>query len=269
MLEKEKNKLIKFYLIAVIILLIFFHYIGWLTLAEKYFLNSLNLIQNKTYTFVLKLKYSFINYSEAQNLKIENEKNITEINRLLYENSQLKAYEIENEKLRSVLNFKEEKGFNLLLADVVGYDANKANTLIINKGLKDGLKEGYAVVVDKGVIIGKILDVKDYISTILLLTDKQSQLAVSTIISNASIGLAEGEYGLSLKINLIPQDLEIKEGDLIITSGAESEIPRGLIVGEINRIISQENELFKSATLKLSTNYNEITIVSIVIPQEL
>jgi len=79
--------------------------------------------------------------------------------------------------------------------------------------------------------------------------------------------LAKGEFGLSIKVELVPQDFDLKEGDLIITSGLEKDIPRGLIIGKVNRIISYENELFKSATINPLVDYGEITIISIIIPK--
>lgn len=268
MLEERKNRLVKYYIIAVIILLIFFHYLGFLKFLEDNFFEALGASQNSTYVFLTKLKYSFVNYQEAQNLKKENLSLKEQIAILTYKNSELTAYKLENEKLRNILNFQEGKDYTTIVAKVIGKDLNKANTLIINKGKADGIKDGYAVVVDQGIIIGKIIEAKDYISTILLLTDKLSQLAVSTESSNKTTGLAEGEYGLSLKVNFIPQDLEIKEADLIITAGSETDIPRGLLIGKINRIISQENELFKSATINPLIDYNEISILAVIIPKQ-
>ncbi len=268
MLVERKNRLIKFYIIAVIILLIFFHYLGVLRVVEDSFFNVMGIAQGNTFNFLTKLKYSFINYQEAQNLKTEKAELQQQLNRLSYDNSQLKAYQLENEKLRTILNFKEEKNYNTIVASVIGKDTNKANTLIINKGWQDGIKEGFAAVVDQGVIVGKIIDVKDYLSTVLLLNDKMSQLAISLESSNKTNGLAEGEFGLSLKVNYIPQDILITEGDSIITSGTEENIPRGLLVGKINRIISQGNELFQSATINSWIAYNEISIVAVIIPNQ-
>lgn len=266
MLEKKKSRLIKFYVLAVIILLIFFYYLGFLAKGEKYFLNFLSQIQNNTYSFLTKLNYSFINYQEAQYLKKENSELKRQYNELVYVNSQLSQLESENERLRNILNFHEEQEFNYLVAKVIGRDFNRVNTLIINKGKQGGLKEGYAVVVDQGIIIGKVIETKDNVAIILLLTDKLSQLAVSTISNNKTTGLAQGEFGLSIKVELIPQNIEIKEGDVIITSGLESNIPRGLVIGQVNRIISQENDLFKSVTIRPLVDYDEITILSIIIP---
>ncbi|OGY42388.1 MAG: rod shape-determining protein MreC [Candidatus Buchananbacteria bacterium RBG_13_36_9] len=268
MIEKQKNKLIKVILLAVIILLIFLHFTGILIKTEDYLFNIFTNGQNKFFIFISRLKNSFINYQEGQNLKKENEQLKEQINQLIYENSQLNSYKLENEELRTVLNFKESKKYNLILAEVIGKDIDKPNTLLINKGIKDGIKEGYPVIINNGIIIGKIINAKDFVSTILFITDNLSKLTVSTEKSNKSIGLAEGEFGLSIKITYIPQDLEIKEGDLIITSGTETTIPRGFIVGALNRIISQENELFKSASLIPLVDYNEIILVSVVIPNE-
>jgi len=267
MIEKKKNKLTKIYIVAVIILLIFLHYLNMLNFAEKSILNLLASIQNQNYVFFTKLKYSFINYQEAQDLKKQNIELQKQVNQLIYDNSQLINYKNENEKLRSILNFHEDKDFNYILAKVIGKDLVRSNALLINKGRVDGIVEGYSVTVDNGIMIGKIVEVKDYFSVVLLLTDNSSQLAISTLDSQKTTGLAHGEFGLSLKVDYIPQDIEVKEGDIIITSGQEKNIPRGLIIGKINRLISFENELFKSATISLLTNYDEINIVSIIIPK--
>ncbi len=266
--KKKKNRLIKFYILAVIILLIFLYYLGFLFKGESSFLKAFSNLQGDSYSFFTKLKYSFINYQEAQDLKQENDQLKQELNQLSYENSQLITYKLENDKLRAMLNFFEDQNYDYITARVIGRDLNRSNTLLINKGKNDGIFEGYPVVVDQGVIIGKIAEVKDSLATILLLTDQASQLAVSTLSSNKTTGLANGEFGLSIKVDLIPQDIEIKQGDLLVTSGLEKFIPRGLILGKVNRITSQENDLFKSATINPMVDYNQITVLSVIIPKD-
>jgi len=267
MIEKKKNRLTKIYIMAVIILLIFLHYLNALNFAEKSILSLFTSVQNQNYAFFTKLKYSFINYQEAQDLKKQNIELQKQVNQLIYENSQLVNYKNENEKLRSILNFQEAQDYNYTLAKVIGKDLVRSNALLINKGRGDGIREGYPVIVDNGIMIGKVAEVKDYFSVVLLLTDNSSQLAISNLDSQKSTGLAQGEFGLSLKVEYIPQDVEVKEDDIVITSGKEKDIPRGLIIGKINRLISYENDLFKSATISLLTDYDEISIVSVLIPK--
>lgn len=268
MLEKKKNQLVKIYFIAVIILLIFLHLFKVLALPEKYLFAFLTDWQNKSLGFATRLKYSFINFQEAQNLKKENTQLKSQLDQLMYENSQLNSYKSENEKLRALLNFLPGKEFDYLVVKIIGKDINRPNTLLINQGSADGIKVSYPVIVDNGVIIGKIIEVQDHLSEVLLLTDKLSQLAVSSLDSNKTIGLTEGEYGLSIKIDLIPQDIEIKEDDIIITSGKEENIPRGLVIGKINRVINSANELFKSATINPLVNYDELSVVSVILPRK-
>ncbi|MCX6745816.1 MAG: rod shape-determining protein MreC [Candidatus Parcubacteria bacterium] len=269
MLEKKKNRLIKIYFVAVIILLIFLHLFKILTLPEKYLLSFFTDWQNKSISFATRLKYSFINFQEAQNLKKENTLLKGQLDQLMYENSQLNSYKSENEKLRALLNYLPGNEFDYLVVKIIGKDINRANTLLINKGSADGIKVGYPVIVDNGVIIGKIIEVQDHLAEVLLLTDKLSQLAISSLNSNKTSGLANGEYGLSIKIDLIPQDVEIKEGDIIITSGKEENIPRGLVIGKVNRVISAANELFKSATINPLVDYEELLIASVILPKKL
>lgn len=234
---------------------------------ERFSLNNISSAQNSSYAFFTRLKYSFINYQEAQEYKKENLQLKSEINQLIYENSQLKIYEQENERLKASLNFFQENQYSYVMAKVIGKDLNKDNTLIINKGSQDGLRAGYAAIVDEGIIIGKLIAVKDHISTVLLLTDNQSQLAISTLSSNKTAGLARGEYGLSLRVDFIPQNIELKVEDILITSGLEENIPRGFVIGKVSRIISNDNDLFKSVTISPLADYAEITALSIIIPK--
>jgi len=267
MIDKKKNKKIRIYILAVILLLIFLHVLGVLNTAEDYTFEVISNTQNRAFSFLTRIKFSFINFQEAKELKKENGELKKELNELIYENSQLESYKGENQELRTMLNFYEEKEFDYLIAKIIGRDINKDNTLIINRGKNDGIKTGYAVVVDKGMIIGKIIDVKNDLATVLLLTDNLSQLAVSIEESNKTTGLARGEFGLSVKVELIPQDLEISQDQIMISSGLEENIPRGLIIGKVNRITSHDNDLFKSLTISPLVDFEEITVLSVIIPK--
>jgi rod shape-determining protein MreC len=121
--------------------------------------------------------------------------------------------------------------------------------LIIDRGAEDGLKSGQPAIVDDGIIIGKIKSVRKNSAIVLLLTDSTSRLAVAIQGGGDILGLLEGDRGLSMGISLIPQNEQVSLGDMVITSGIEAEIRRGLIIGTIERVEKDEQKPFQTATV--------------------
>ena len=67
-------------------------------------------------------------------------------------------------------------------------------------------------------------------------------------------------------MDFIPQSVNLEIDDLVITSGLEGSIPRGLQVGKIFEINKESNELWQSAFVDPLSNLNNIFIVSVIIP---
>mgnify|MGYP001597270687 FL=1 len=67
-------------------------------------------------------------------------------------------------------------------------------------------------------------------------------------------------------MELIPKDVKLKVGDLIITSGLEDHIPRGLIVGQIEKIINQSEELYQKAQINLPVSFKNLNILMVLLP---
>ena len=115
------------------------------------------------------------------------------------------------------------------------------------------------------MLIGKVSEVFARYSKALLLSDPNSLVAVS--LSGVAPGskLVKGEKGLSIILDQVPQQDLLREGQIVITSGLEPSIPAGLVVGEVEDIISEENDLFQQAVLKPLVNFSALQIVSIVL----
>lgn len=232
--------------------------------STRFSLGPITDVQQHIYTFITNTQNTFVNYEEAQKLREENKHLQDEINSLTVENAKLQLYAIENQKLRDILNFTESHVQQSQVAKVIGRNIERQNTLLIDKGTRDDIQEGDPVIVGQGILIGTVIDARPSLSTVLLLTDSEQRVAVSTPQIESSIGVAQGDFGLSLVIKLIPQHISISEGDIVITSGLQEGVPSGLILGEINRIMSNENELFKSATINPQVDYDTITLVSVI-----
>lgn len=172
-----------------------------------------------------------------------------ELEKLRIDNAKLRELEEENTALKAALDFKRESGkSSSLSANVVARIADEPfHGFIIDRGADDGLRVGQPVMTAAGALVGKVALVRARTSGVMLLADSGSRLAVSINGSTDTLGLLEGERGTSLKITLIPQQISVTPGDLIVTSGLEPGVPRGLAVGTVEQVSRDPQDPFQTA----------------------
>jgi rod shape-determining protein MreC len=196
-------------------------------------------------------------------LQSENANLVQQNNQLKAEIALLKEVENENNSLRKEVEFIERTRFSYEMAEVTGYDPSSLRGMIsINKGSADGLKVGMAAT-SEGYLIGRISETTEHSAKVQLITDPTSAIPVSIQETNVN-GIAKGELGSGLTMEKIPQGEEVKTGQVIVSSGLGGEIPKGIIIGEIEGISSQENSLFVSAKIRVSRNIQNVLRVLIV-----
>ncbi|MDQ5938930.1 MAG: Cell shape-determining protein MreC, partial [Patescibacteria group bacterium] len=76
--------------------------------------------------------------------------------KLLVDNAKLQSLKSENEQLRSLLNFRDQNNFNFEVANILSRDPINKNLLLISAGSDRGISFGQAVVVNNGILIGKV-----------------------------------------------------------------------------------------------------------------
>ncbi len=269
-MQKDYKKNLRRYLV-VVVLLIFLHYTKILSPVEKIVFNVLNPIFSTMYTFGTDIRMKVSDMSIKKEL-IKTETELTvEIRELTKENVKLKIIEAENKKLRNFLNFFTVSKYKYKMSNVISrennfLDGDVTEVLIIDKGLEDGVLEGYVVVNNQGIIIGKVLSAKNNFSKVYLVNSNKCKLAAKILNGENTSGLTEGELGLTIRMNYIPQDKEIKVGDIIISSGLEKFIPDGLIIGKVISVRKESNELWQSAIIEPLINPGDLTIVSVLLP---
>ena len=174
-------------------------------------------------------------------LRVDNS-NLVELNFLRSENNRLR---------KQIMEMEEKISFSLddydyVIGKVVIRDIhNFYKEVVINKGTQDGIEEGMAVVNQEG-LIGVILDSDQKTSIVKLLTSEY----------NVSVKLTDTYGNLSMgKITMLDKYSEVKEGDVVYTSGL-SKIPAGLLVGEVTSVKMDSNALGKEAKVNLVNNKN-------------
>ena len=162
----------------------------------------------------------------------------------------------ENDRLRRILQFKERLPYVLLAGEVIGRDARSGSgTLTANRGRLAGVRMDMAAVTPSGVV-GKTIQVATVTSRVQLITDTASGIGV--MLERTQIaGILAGTGGQTCVLRYLPLISDVKEGDVVVTSGQDGVFPQGLPVGKVSHLIS-ESDLYKSAGV---TPYQEFSSV--------
>lgn len=228
-------------------------------------------VQDVTYNFGLKIKSLFSSPSSNE-LKQENVRLKEKLKNYLIDKIEFTALKQENEYLKQELNFLETIDYNYQIAKIIAQESLFGKKiLIINQGTSSGIKEGDPVIISgenktRGYYLGKIMNGSSATSKLRLITDSKSQTAAKILGQKSTIGIIKGERGLTLNMELIPISEKIKKGDLVITSGLENKIPEGLIIGEVEEIISLPGDLFSKAKIKSFIDFDNLKIVTVLLP---
>lgn len=210
------------------------------------------------------LRSQFLFLSSLKNVKQENSELQRENLRLRAENAAQKQAANENAELRRNLELLPKEKHQFIAATVIGRDpAGLMNTFILDKGSNFGVTEGMPVVVESGVLVGRVAAVFPYTAVVRLITNQES-IVNSETTGNAVLGVVRGEHGLSMKLDMVEQGKELKPGDGVVTSGLGGELPRGLLIGTLSDVKLSEDKLFQQATLISPVNIKEVRFVFLI-----
>jgi rod shape-determining protein MreC len=274
MFKNKKKSILKY--LAVIGLLIFLHYTKILLPIEKGIMHLVNPLAGGFYSFSSNIKVAYKDSLDKRDLqKIINEQEET-IKELTVENAKLSDLIEENDKLRHHLKFLESNDYDYVLANVISggiflSSDEEGTNIIIDKGSDDGLISGLAALDSKGIMIGKILEVKAKTSKISLTTSGNCKLAATMLTDenrSGTSGVTEGDMGLTIKMQFVPQSENVKEGDIVISSGLEENIPHGLVIGKVIRVEKDSNEVWQSLVIESIAELDELRIVSLIKPYQ-
>ncbi|MDQ3018738.1 MAG: rod shape-determining protein MreC [bacterium] len=155
---------------------------------------------------------------------------------------------LENELLKNELKFIGKTGLQLEPCTVLSIDPQElSDAVVLNCAEPQGIKEGQAVI-SNGYLIGKIVYVGSYTSTALLITNAQSSVDAK-ISKNGTEGVVKGSFGSGMIFDLVSQNADIATGDLVVTAGINSKIPKDILIGEVGQVLSGPNDLFKKMSI--------------------
>ncbi|PIZ95696.1 MAG: rod shape-determining protein MreC [Candidatus Magasanikbacteria bacterium CG_4_10_14_0_2_um_filter_33_14] len=258
----KKTKTATFVTIFVVVIFVLgLRYLHWINFIEKPVVAivdwSLKPINNVKSFFIKREK----NFTIDELNTIEDSKKENEVLK-----TQVQLLSEDNEELKKQLNFFVNKNFQHIGAKVLSRTVNPlGTTIVIDKGSKENIMIDNPVVVNEGILIGKIIKVEENRSVVRLINDNSSAIGATVLNIDRSIGLVEGGYGLGVRMNYIPQNEIVTPGDTVITSGLTEGLPKGLVIGKIELVDKQPHEPFQQAVITPATDLTYINFVSIII----
>jgi len=157
------------------------------------------------------------------------------------EQQQLRFLQNENKRLRELLGSDARDSVRRMVAEVIGVASEPfSQQLVINKGTLSGVYEGQPVL-DSNGIIGQVQDVGGNTARVLLLSDQSHAISLRSERSDIRV-LAQGTGDIGrLELMFIPHSTELKEGDLLMSSGLGGIFPEGYPVATIRQIVRDES----------------------------
>lgn len=174
----------------------------------------------------------------------------------------------ENKELRVMLELKEEYNnykFSPPCTVIARTTNDPYGSFTVDKGANDGIKPGDPVVTETG-IVGVCFEVSPSTSKVRTLYSPKTAVGVYTVRTKAE-GIAEGGYDLAIngriRMSYISKESDIKEGDVIVTSGS-ANYPAGQLIGTVESVEMEQNGLSKFAVIIPAEDPNTITSVFVI-----
>ena len=168
---------------------------------------------------------------------------------LLEENQQLKAEALQmqrrllkqaniieqNVRLRELLNSSELLGEKVVVTELIGEDPNPyAQRILINKGSQQGVFVGQPIL-DATGLMGQVVEVMPYSARVLLITDAAHSIPVQ-VNRNGLRAIASGMGTDQVELRYVADTADIKQGDLLVSSGMGQRFPAGYPVAVVTHV---------------------------------
>lgn len=168
---------------------------------------------------------------------------------------------LENDELRKIVDKEEDlRAYNPIQATVIARNPDQwEEKIIIDKGEIHGIEVNMAVMTAQG-LIGKVTLTTPYTSTVELLSTQNPNYRVSAVIAEGKevFGLIEGydEKRKELILKRIDSEYEVKKGQKVTTSGLGGIFPKGILIGEVTEVTTDDYGLTKLAYVKPAASFS-------------
>ncbi len=211
----------------------------------------------------------WINQSFATRETLREENGTLRARQLLIEArlQKMLALETENVRLRELLDSSFKVGERVLIAELMAVDLDPfSSQILINRGSRHEVYVGQPLV-DAHGMLGQVVHVSPYTSTALLITDPDHALPV-WVNRNGLRAIVVGAGANRLELPHLPTNVDIRPGDLLVTSGLDGRFPSGYPVAVVEHVDIQPGQTFASITARPTAQLERNREVLLVWPAQ-
>jgi rod shape-determining protein MreC len=164
----------------------------------------------------------------------------------------LAALAAENVRLRELLNSTALLDERVLVAEIIGVSPNAGSQMVIvDKGTAHGLRAGLAVL-DAYGLFGQVVESGQFSSRVLLLTDANHALPAQVLRNGVRV-IVEGNGRIDmLDVNHVASTMDVRPGDLLVSSGLDQRFPGGYPVGVVESVTNDPARPFSAVRARPS-----------------
>lgn len=201
---------------------------------------------------------------DLASLRSRNAELESEISQLQSQVIQLKQQLVETDVLYALLNFARDNPENqYVAAAVIGRDPSPfMHYVIIDHGTDSGIRHGMPVVTDQG-LVGRVDAVTAKAARVELITDPGSVINVKLESLGVEAQIAGSLTG-EINLQMVPQDLELKPGEIVLSSGLGGAYPSDLLIGQVISVIKRQTDLFQSAVVQPVVDFANLNAVLVI-----
>lgn len=180
----------------------------------------------------------------------------------------LLAIESENNQLKALLRSSAQVQGKVLVAQLLSIDTDPfVHQVVLDKGYRDGLYIGQPVL-DANGLMGQVIQIGPLTSRVLLINDPHSGVPVE-VARNGLRSIAMGDsYSGKLRLSNMTQTSDVKEGDVLVTSGLGQHYPEGYPVGRVTSVIKDPGLQFATITVEANAHLDRARQVLLIWPSK-
>ena len=182
-------------------------------------------------------------------------------------NFQSQELTLENQRLTELLELRRilpgDSG-RAVFARVISRSPSAWNRVfLIDKGTQQGLRVNQPVLSERS-LVGKIIETGPTVSKVLLITDPNSKIGV-IIQRTRQQGILYGTFSGECRIKYLSVDTEVKKDDTVESAGYGGFFPKGLLVGQVERVWKEPGQIYQVAEIKPSTDLSRVEEVACLV----